>query len=76
MTTTDILRAGALCGLLAVLITLGAGPPPARIALGQAAQFACLEFETELTSLSLTGGPFPMPLAGDPGNSLGDSIDG
>jgi len=35
-----------------------------------------LEFETELVSLNLSGGPFPMPLGSDPENSLGDSIDG
>jgi hypothetical protein len=26
--------------------------------------------------MSLSGGPFPMPLASDPGNMLGDSVDG
>jgi len=35
-----------------------------------------LEFDTSLTSLSLSGGPFPIPLASDPGNALGDSIQG
>jgi hypothetical protein len=35
-----------------------------------------LEFDTELLSLNLTGGPFPLPLASDPANALGDSIDG
>lgn len=35
-----------------------------------------LNFETELKELNLTGGPFPLPLASDPGNSLGDSIEG
>jgi hypothetical protein len=35
-----------------------------------------LEFETELVSLNLSGGPFPMPLGADPGNALGDSVDG
>lgn len=37
---------------------------------------AVLEFETELVALNLSGGPFPMPLASDPGNLLGDSIEG
>ncbi|MAE63549.1 MAG: hypothetical protein CMJ18_04700 [Phycisphaeraceae bacterium] len=35
-----------------------------------------LIFDTELTELNLTGGPFPMPLASDPTNALGDSVDG
>lgn len=35
-----------------------------------------LAFDTELTSLNLTGGPFLMPLASDPANQLGDSVDG
>ena len=39
-------------------------------------EFIELIFDTELTSLALTGGPFPIPLASDPGNALGDSIDG
>jgi len=37
---------------------------------------AVISFETGLTSMNLTGGPFPMPLASDPGNLLGDSIQG
>jgi len=35
-----------------------------------------IEFETELTSMQLSGGPFPIPLASDPNNLLGDSVDG
>lgn len=35
-----------------------------------------IEFDTSLQSLNLTGGPFPMPLASDPANALGDSVDG
>jgi hypothetical protein len=45
----------------------GGAPPP------------FLLFETELLSLNLTPGPgvvFPLPLASDPGNTLGDSIEG
>lgn len=38
--------------------------------------FVELQFNTEMTSLNLTGGPFPMPLASDPSNVLGDSVDG
>jgi len=33
-------------------------------------------FETEISSMNLTGGPFLMPLASDPANWLGDSVDG
>ena len=33
-------------------------------------------FQTEILSMNLSGGPFPMPLAQDPGNLLGDSING
>lgn len=46
---------------------------PANVGFGQS---AILQFETELTSLDLMGGPFPIPLASDPGNLLGDSING
>jgi hypothetical protein len=35
-----------------------------------------LVFDTELLSLNLSGGPFPIPLASDPGNALGDSVEG
>jgi len=35
-----------------------------------------LIFDTELTSLNLSGGPFIIPLASDPTNALGDSVDG
>jgi hypothetical protein len=38
--------------------------------------FVVLEFDTSLESLNLSGGPYPMPLASDPGNLLGDSVDG
>ena len=43
---------------------------------GQPSGFVQLQFDTELTSLNLSGGPFPMPLASDPGNALGDSVGG
>jgi hypothetical protein len=35
-----------------------------------------IQFNSEWTSLDLSGGPFPIPLASDPQNLLGDSIDG
>lgn len=44
----------------------GIQPPPSVV----------LEFETELLSLNLSGGPFPIPLASDPANALGDSVEG
>jgi hypothetical protein len=49
-----------------VLLALAGAP-----ALAQA-----IYFDTEMVQMDLTGGPFPMPLASDPGNSLGDSVDG
>jgi hypothetical protein len=35
-----------------------------------------IEFDTALVRMDLAGGPFRMPLASDPGNALGDSVDG
>ena len=64
-------RAGSC---LALLLLVAAGAPPASA--GGGAFIDCIQFDTELTSLNLTGGPFPMPLASDPGNLLGDSVDG
>lgn len=37
---------------------------------------ADIQFDTEILSMNLSGGPFPMPLATDPTNNLGDSING
>jgi len=37
---------------------------------------AAIEFDTQLLEMNLSGGPFPMPLASDPGNVLPDSING
>jgi hypothetical protein len=54
-----------------VLLTLATTP-----ILAQPGDSAQLVFDTELTSLNLTGGPVGLPLASDPGNALGDSIDG
>jgi hypothetical protein len=54
-------------------------PLIALVSLASAPAFAqdsTIVFDTELTSLTLTGGPFPMPLASDPGNALGDSQSG
>ncbi len=40
-------------------------------------QAVVLEFDTELTELNLTTpSPVPLPLASDPGNALGDSVEG
>ena len=41
-----------------------------------AAEQVTIEFDTELTSLTAAGGPFPLPLASDPTNALGDSVEG
>jgi hypothetical protein len=43
---------------------------------GAASENVFLEFDTTLEALDLTGGAFPIPLASDPVNALGDSIDG
>jgi hypothetical protein len=56
----------------AALLALASLPAAAGVPGG----FVEIEFDTELTSLNLTGGPFPIPLASDPGNLLGDSIEG
>ncbi|MDQ2695287.1 MAG: PEP-CTERM sorting domain-containing protein [Pseudomonadota bacterium] len=70
MTVRKSLAAGgaALLGL-----SLYGGAAQAGV-IGEPGLF--LEFDLELTSLNLSGGPFPIPLASDPGNALGDSIDG
>jgi len=48
------------------------------LVLGGRADRACanITFETELTSMNFSGGPLAVPLASDPGNLLGDSVDG
>ena len=43
---------------------------------GMAQQQSPIMFNTELVELNLSGGPFPIPLASDPNNALGDSVDG
>jgi hypothetical protein len=43
---------------------------------GAPALAQAIYFDTELVEMTLAGGPFPMPLASDPANNLGDSIDG
>ncbi|MEE8584473.1 MAG: hypothetical protein V3T83_06425 [Acidobacteriota bacterium] len=58
---------------LATLAVLVAGAPAAG---AQPGSDTCIQFDTELVQLNLTGGPFPIPLASDPDNDLGDSIDG
>jgi len=60
------MRSRALLSLLAIGTLLVARPVNAAI----------IEFDTELTSLNLSGGPFPIPLASDPTNLLGDSVSG
>lgn len=60
----------ALCCSLGLSWILAVADAPAH------AQAIGVVFETELLSLDLTGGPFPMPLASDPTNALGDSVSG
>ena len=57
-------------GLWALLVIglLGAVP-------NASAQMA-IRYDVTWTTLDLAGGPFPMPLASDPTNALGDSIEG
>ncbi len=59
--------------LLAMMVGVVAVPNKA-----QGVQVCCTEimFDTSLAELDLGGGPFPIPLAFDPTNALGDSIDG
>jgi len=67
---TRTLRIGrsvvGLTATLAVLLALAGAP----------AQATEIQFDTELLSMDLSGGPFPMPLANDPNNFLGDSVEG
>ena len=46
------------------------------VANAQNGGFTVLEFDTELLSLDLSGGPYPMPLASDPGNTRPGSVMG
>lgn len=59
-------------GLLATLLLLATLPANGA----ESNDCVRLEYNTELLSLNLTGGPFPIPLASDPANALGDSING
>ena len=60
-------------GLFANCVLVLASTPPAQAGT---LDFSGIEFDTELTSLNLSGGPFPIPLASDPANLLGDSVSG
>ncbi len=60
----------AAVGILAITgarSAVAGGPAPSNVTL---------EFDLELNSLDLSGGPYPVPLASDPGNALGDTVDG
>ncbi len=49
------------------------------VVLGIHVDRACatsITFQTELSSMNLSGSPFLVPLASDPGNTLGDSVGG
>jgi hypothetical protein len=50
--------------------------PASSVRAGDSSTPVALVFDTELLSLNLTGPPVPLPIASDPGNALGDSIDG
>lgn len=65
-----LIRCAVSC--LAVCMGLVVAGPPASAGIAP----VVLEFETELLSLNLSGGPFPIPLASDPNNDLGDSVEG
>ncbi|MSR56432.1 MAG: hypothetical protein EXS05_02015 [Planctomycetaceae bacterium] len=58
------------------MVLLAATPAWAGSVRTSSGPFVFIEFDTQLTSLNLTGGPFLMPLASDPTNALGDSIEG
>ena len=60
-----------VCCLAGLLGLMTAGPAAASTTGPLMA-----EFETELVSLDLTGGPYPLPLVTDPTNLLGDSVEG
>ena len=68
-------RPAVWLAVCAIGMFMGARGTPAYAGIAEQV-FAQLEFDTELTSLDLTGGPFPIPLASDPSNLLGDSIEG
>ncbi len=70
-TTLDRLSTRACLAALITFAAVGLGASTA-----QAQPCVCIKFDTELTQLNLSGGPFPMPLASDPANLLGDSING
>lgn len=62
--------------LLAILAASVACALPTVASAGTVGGFVQIEFDTSLSSLNLSGGPFLMPLASDPLNLLGDSVQG
>jgi hypothetical protein len=67
-------RTAALNGILILVVALSLAGLPSR-AQGNDVPID-IKFDTTLELLDLSGGPFPLPLASDPTNALGDSIDG
>lgn len=67
-------RIAVMAALLALIGVVAAAPLAHALVVGP--DVGPLVFDTELVSMNLSGGPFPMPLASDPGNALGDSIEG
>jgi hypothetical protein len=62
--------------LLSTFPILLAAPVMTVSAANQGEFEGVIEFELELTSLDLAGGSFAIPLASDPSNMLGDSVEG
>jgi len=65
-------RKGLFVSVVAATLVLALSSPQTR-ANGLADE---IHFDTAWTYLDLSGGPFPIPLASDPGNALGDSVEG
>lgn len=69
MKTKRFLGAGSLAAAL-IAVAGASEEVGAQVLVGP------IQFDTELTSLNLSGGAYPLPLASDPANQLGDSIEG
>ena len=67
-----------LLAILALGAALGIAERPALASHDDLEPYShsILRFDTSLTSFNMAGGPFQMPLASDPTNALGDSVQG
>jgi len=72
----SVLPRGRLLAAALVVTMLGFTSDPVRGQDGIVVPEPFLVFDTELVSLDLTGVPVPIPLAQDPFNLLGDSVNG